>query len=141
MTKPTILVTGATGRTGFAVFEQLVARDFPVRALVRRKDGRSERLASLGAEVVMGDLLDIASLRSALDGVKRAYFVYPVADGLLEATANLAVAGEEAGLEALVNLSQIIAREGHPSPQSRRHWLVSRPGHMAPIRSRFPFSR
>ena len=66
MTKPTILVTGATGKTGAAVVEQLVARDFPVRALVRRHDERSERLASLGAEVIAGDLLDIESLRAAL---------------------------------------------------------------------------
>lgn len=124
MTKPTILVTGATGKTGAAVVEQLIAAGFPVRALVRRNDGRSERLASLGAEAVVGDLLDIGSLRSVLDGVGRAYFVYPPEDGLLEATANVAVAGKEAGLGALVNMSQIIAREGHPSPLSRQHWLA-----------------
>ena len=126
MTNPTILVTAATGKTGAAVVEQLAARDLPVRALARRSDQRSERLAALGAEVIVGDLLDIDSLRAALDGVKRAYFVYPPAAGLLEATANLAVAGEEAGLEALVNMSQIIARAGHPSPLSRQHWLAER---------------
>ena len=72
MTKPTILVTGAAGKTGAVVVEQLIAGGFPVRALVRRNDGRAEWLASLGAEAVEGDLLDIGSLRFVLDGVRRA---------------------------------------------------------------------
>lgn len=126
MTKQTILVTGATGKTGASVIGQLIDKGFPVRALVRRADERSERLAALGAAVIVGDLLDIASVRSAVDGVNRAYFVYPPAEGLLEATTCFAQAAKEAGLEAVVNMSQIIAREGHPSPLTRQHWLAER---------------
>ena len=126
MTNPTILVTGAAGETGAAVVAQLIDKDFPVRALVRRADERSAHLAALGAEVVVGDLLDIESLRSALEGAKRAYFVYPPADRLLEATTNFAVAAKQAGVEAVANMSQIIARAGHPSPLSRQHWLAER---------------
>ena len=126
MTNPTILVTGAAGKTGAAVVAQLIDKGFPVRALVRRADERSARLAALGAEVVVGDLLDIESLRAALEGAKRAYFVYPLADRLLEATTNFAVAAKEAGVEAVANMSQIIARAGHPSPLSRQHWLAER---------------
>ena len=33
--KPKILVTGAAGKTGAAVVEQMLGRGFPVRALVR----------------------------------------------------------------------------------------------------------
>ena len=123
MTLPTILVTGAGGKTGSYVVKQLIEDGSPVRAFVRRRDERAERLTSLGAEVVVGDLLDIESLRSALAGIKRAYFCYPPADRLLEATTNLAVVGKEVGLEAVVNMSQIIAREGHPSPLTHQHWL------------------
>ncbi len=126
MTNPTILVTGATGKTGALVVEQLIDKGFSVRALVHRRDKRSERLAARGAKVVVGDLLDAASLRPALEGVKRAYFVYPPADRLLEATTIFAVVAKEAGIEAVVNMSQIIAREGHPSPLSRQHWLAER---------------
>lgn len=126
MSKPTILVTAATGKTGSLVVEKLIAKDFPVRALVRRRDDRSARLESLGAEVVPGDLLDIESLRIAVEGVKRAYFVYPPADRLLEATTNFAHVARERGLESVVNMSQIIARAGHPSPLSREHWLAER---------------
>ncbi|MFQ5793314.1 MAG: NmrA family transcriptional regulator [Acidobacteriota bacterium] len=56
-------------------------------------------------------------------GIKRAYFCYPPADGLLEATTNFAAVGKEVGLEAVVNMSQFIAREGHPSPLTHQHWL------------------
>ncbi len=35
-----ILVTGAAGKTGAAVVEQMLDRGFPVRALVRRRDDR-----------------------------------------------------------------------------------------------------
>lgn len=123
MTTPTILVTGAGGKTGSYVVKQLIEDDFPVRAFVRRRDEKAERLTSQGADVVVGDFLDIESLRPAMAGIQRAYFCYPPADRLLEATTNFAAVGKEVGLEAVVNMSQIIAREGHPSPLTHQHWL------------------
>ena len=48
MSNPTILVTGATGKTGSAVVEQLLERGYAVRALARRHDDRSARLETLG---------------------------------------------------------------------------------------------
>ena len=121
--KPLILVTGSTGKTAMPVVEQLLERGYPVRALVHSIDGRSQRLGSLGAEVVQGDLLDLASVRAAMKGVKRLYFVYPPFDQLLEATTNVAVAARDEGVEAVVNMSQISAREHAPSPLSRQNWL------------------
>jgi NAD(P)H dehydrogenase (quinone) len=41
MLKPTILVTGATGKTGGATIAQLLALGYPVRALARQVDYRS----------------------------------------------------------------------------------------------------
>ena len=69
------------------------------------KDVRSEAFAKLGAEVVVGDLLDIDTVREAMEGVDAAYLVYPVRPGLLDATANFAQAAKEAGSPAIVNLS------------------------------------
>lgn len=46
MTKPIILVTGATGKTGAPVVRQLLERGYSVRAFVRKIDERSQRLAS-----------------------------------------------------------------------------------------------
>jgi uncharacterized protein YbjT (DUF2867 family) len=123
MSKPKVLVTGATGKTGAAVVEQLLERDYPVRALVRVRDERSERLEQLGAEVVLGDFLDLKSIRDAVQAVKRVYFVYPPRGELVEATAIIAVAAREAGVEAVVNMSQISARRDSQSPLARHHWL------------------
>ena len=123
-TNTLVLVTGAAGRTGAPVVEQLLDRGFPVRALVRVIDDRSARLEAMGAEVVLGDLLDLQSMRSATQNVKRIYFVYPPQGELLvEASTIMAVAARGAGVEALVNMSQISAREDAESPLARQHWL------------------
>ena len=122
--RPRILVTGAAGKTGSVVVKQMLDRGFPVRALVRRKDGRSAQLESLGADVVVADLLDLNAVRAAVHGIRRIYFVYPPQGELLvEATTIIAVAARAAGIEALVNMSQISAREDSKSPLARQHWL------------------
>ena len=77
MSKPLVLVTGSTGKTGTLVVEQLRARGNPVRAFVHQLDERSERLSELGAEVVAGDFNDLQSIRKAMRGVNRVYFCYP----------------------------------------------------------------
>ena len=41
MVKPRIIVTGATGKTGSVVASELLKAGYPVRAMVRREDGRS----------------------------------------------------------------------------------------------------
>ncbi len=124
MSKPMVLVTGATGKTGSPVVKQLLEKDFPVRAFVRRRDERSERLEALGAKVVLGDFLDLASVRAAMQGVKRVYFCYtPEGDHLLEAATNMAVAARDTGVDAVVNMSQISAREKASSALARHHWL------------------
>ncbi|MGO4211070.1 NAD(P)H-binding protein [Terriglobus sp. YAF25] len=59
-----ILVTGAAGRVGSVgrlVTEQLLERGFRVRAQVRVDDDRAAALGSLGADVVVGDLLDLGA--------------------------------------------------------------------------------
>jgi len=93
---------------------------------VRREDERSAALAELGAEVIVGDLLDLASVRAALDGVAGAYFVYPIKPDLLYATAAFAQAARKAGVETIVNMSQISARPEAESRAAREHWLGER---------------
>jgi uncharacterized protein YbjT (DUF2867 family) len=123
MRKSKILVTGSTGKTGAPVVRQLRERGYPVRALVRRLDERSERLSKLGAEIVVGDFTDLQSIRKAMKGVKRVYFVYPTqGDRLLQAATNVAIAARDEGIEGLVNMSQISAREPAKSPLSFQHW-------------------
>jgi uncharacterized protein YbjT (DUF2867 family) len=117
---------GSHGATGNHVARQLLAQELPVRAFVRQVDHRADELRELGAEIAVGDVRDFEAVRAALDGVERAYFTYPIADGLLEATATFAAAGKQTGLQTLVNMSQITARPDHASPAARQHWLSER---------------
>ena len=121
-----ILVTGATGKTGSYVVSRLIQMGLPVRALVHRRDQRAAGLESFGANTVVADFFDMDSLRHAVEGIRRAYFCFPPADGLLEAATNFAVVAKEAGFESVVNMSQMHAREGHPSSLTRQHWLAER---------------
>lgn len=126
MTQATILVTGATGYTGRKTVEILTAKGVPVRALVHKEDERSAELRAMGAEVVLGDLLDLNAVRSALEGIRTAYFVYPITPGLIDATARFAQAAKEAGVEAVVNMSQISARREAKSNAALDHWTAER---------------
>jgi NAD(P)H dehydrogenase (quinone) len=120
------LITGATGKTGAHTVRRLRERGLRVRALVHSLDERAHGLAELGAEVVQGDLLDFPSVSAATAGVTAAYFVYPIRPGLLEATANFAQAASEAGVHAIVNMSQISARREATSNAARQHWIAER---------------
>lgn len=101
-----VLITGATGDTGRAAVKELIALGLTVRAMVHSRNERSAALEKLGAEVVVGDLHDIDTIRVAMEGIDAAYFVYPVTAGLIEATVNFTQAAREAGVSTIVNLSQ-----------------------------------
>ncbi|MFI5586084.1 NAD(P)H-binding protein [Amycolatopsis sp. NPDC051758] len=120
------LITGATGKTGRATAELLLAGGHRVRAMVHRDDERSRALAAAGAEVVQADLLDLDDVTAAVQGVSGAYLCYPIRDGLLEATVNFAQAATEAGVRSVVDMSQISARRAAGSLAARQHWLAER---------------
>jgi uncharacterized protein YbjT (DUF2867 family) len=120
-----ILVTGAAGgaqgSTGRQVASLLLGQGIPVRALVHKLDSRSDELRQKGAEVVEDDLRDPASVQAAMQNVKRAYFTYPVADGLLEATTIFAAAARAGALELVVNNSQFQGIPGDPAFRDLQH--------------------
>src|SRR6478672_11300052 len=126
MSQGTVLVTAATGFTGGATVEEFLARGRHVRALAHREDARSKRLQELGAEVVFGDFLDQGAIRAAVQGVQHAYFCYPIRPGIIQATAYFAQAAKEAGIDCVVNMSQISAREDAKSHAAQDHWLAER---------------
>lgn len=127
MNSEKVLVTGATGKTGSETVELLLNEGFSVRALARKRDKRSDRLAELGADVVLGDIHDLSLIRDAFTDVKRAYFCYPPqGTHIVDATTVFAIGARDVGVETVVNMSQITAREDAPSPLSRQHWLSER---------------
>jgi uncharacterized protein YbjT (DUF2867 family) len=102
----TILVTGATGRVGRHVVDQLAKRGAAVRVLTRDP---SKAPFPTGVEVVQGDLLDIDALRGAFDGVRTLFLLNAVTgDEFTQAILTLNVA-REAGVERVVYLSVIHA--------------------------------
>jgi uncharacterized protein YbjT (DUF2867 family) len=127
MTTGTVLVTGAAGgqqgQTGRRVTELLRAQGVPVRAMVRTLDERADHLRGLGAEVVVGDFLDFASMQKAVDGVSTVYFAYPVQDGLLDATVNMAVAARNAGVTRLIDMVMLVSTPDAPTPRMRENYL------------------
>src|SRR5215813_13709970 len=127
-----ILVTGAAGAVGGigrSLTEFLLARGHKVRALVRREDERAEPLRRLGAEVVKGDLTDLASMHRAIEDCRRIYFGMSVSAAYLEATINIAAIARHHGVDAFVNMSQMTVSqmsisETTESPQHKQHWLA-----------------
>lgn len=119
-----ILITGATGDTGRAAVRESIALGLDVRAMVHKIDARSDALKALGAEVVVGDLLDINSVRDAMQGVEAAYLVWPVQPGLINATVNFAQAAKETGVKTVINLSQRSANRESSSDSCRDTFIA-----------------
>jgi len=127
-----ILVTGAAGRVGGigrTLTELLLRQGQAVRAMVRREDQRSQALRDMGAEVVVGDLLDLDSMHRAIDDCETMYFGTSVSDSYLAATVNAAAVAKHHGVKAFINmsqmtLSQMSITETTASPQQKLHWLA-----------------
>src|SRR5215208_3746529 len=127
-----ILVTGAAGRVGGVgrtVTELLLKQGKAVRAMVRSEDDRAQALRDMGADIVVGDLLDLDSMHKAIAGCERMYFGMSVSDAYLAATVNAAAVARHHGVKAFVNMSQMTLAqmsitETTPSPQHKLHWLA-----------------
>ena len=127
-----ILVVGSTGVLGRDVVRLLRAEGRPVRAMARLVAKASD-LASLGAEVVQGDLVDPASLARACAG---ATHVVAAAHGMLGSGRNRSEAVDDAGHRALVDAaraagvthvvytSALGASPGHPVDFFRTKYAV-----------------
>jgi len=123
MSKADILVSGATGRTGGAAIDELLKAGQKVRAYVRADDERAASFRKRGVEIAVGDFTDIDAIRAALEGIRSAYFLHPIRPGIIEATAYFAQAAKEAGVSAIVNMSQISARRESKSHAAQNHWI------------------
>ena len=83
----------------------------------------------MGAEVVVGDLLDLDSMHRVIAGCETMYFGMSVSDDYLAATVNTAAVAKHHGVKAFINmsqmtLSQMSITETTASPQHKLHWLA-----------------
>ncbi|MFC6835003.1 SDR family oxidoreductase [Halomarina ordinaria] len=128
MSDETVLVAGASGRTGRDVVDALLDAGVEVRAHTRSPE-EVETLELQGAsEVVVGDLLDFADARAAVRGVDTVVCAVgttlglgalrgPLVDG--KGVINLVDAATDEGVERFVLVSAIgvgDSREGMPRP-------------------------
>lgn len=98
----TILITGATGTIGSAVVRRLADHKVAVNALTR--DPNKAKFPD-GVTAVLGDMLDVASMRKALEGVSTLFLLNAVSpQELTEAILTLSLA-HEMGIQRVVYFS------------------------------------
>lgn len=110
--RATVLVTGATGNIGSALVPVLISKGVPVRALVRT-EAAAPALRAQGAEVVLGDLDDAASLSAAVSGIDQIFLLTWNGPTAVDHARNLVRAALAAGRPHIVRLS------AHGSEKSR----------------------
>ena len=124
------LVAGATGQTGRRIVQQLVQRNIPVKALVRDVEAARDILPQ-EAELVVGDVLQPATLKNALEGctvLLCATGAKPSLDPTgpykvdLEGTKHLVDAAKAQGIEHFVLVSSLcVSQFFHPL---NLFWLI-----------------
>jgi NAD(P)H dehydrogenase (quinone) len=107
--KPNILITLATGKTGYSTTVQLLQEGYRVRIYVRSKNRRALELQKLGAELVLGDFSDTQQWRKALAGIQNVYYCYPYKSGMAKDVSLFIEAAKEANINSVVFMGQRIA--------------------------------
>ncbi|HEY5021917.1 MAG TPA: SDR family oxidoreductase [Gemmatimonadaceae bacterium] len=129
---PLILLTGASGYVGGRLLKLLEHDGHRLRCLARRPDTLRPKIAS-STEVVCGDVLDRASLDSALQSVNVAYYLvhsmgssgsFEEADR--EAALNFGHAASRAGVERIIYLGGLGSDDAALSPHLRSRQEVGR---------------
>ena len=126
-----IAVTGSTGQQGGAVARKLVSEGWKVRALTRDLEKpQAQELASLGAELVAGDMENRSKLDAAFDG---AYGVFSVQnfwlpnvgfEGEIRQGKLVAEAARAAGVQHLVYSSVGAAHRGMGQKHFESKWII-----------------
>ena len=136
-TKPTpengkVLVTGATGYIGGRLVQELLARGYGVRTMLRAPvPGNEERWP--GSEVAVADASNPPALRAALNGIHTAYYlIHSLLLGPLEFEAvdaayarNFREAAEAAGVRRIIYLGGLGDVRAVLSPHLRSRMQVA----------------
>jgi uncharacterized protein YbjT (DUF2867 family) len=117
----TILITGATGKIGSALLDNLASTNVQVRALVRN-GSKVRALGKRGVEVFSGDFLEPQTLGPALDGVSAVFLLTPIHPHQVSQAANVIDAARGSGNDPhVVRLSVHQASHEAPTRISRQH--------------------
>ncbi len=124
-----ILVTGVTGYVGGRLVPKLLEAGYRVRCLARDPSRLQGRSWLNKVEVVQGDALSIEDLTKAMQGISAAYYlIHGMQGGKLNAerdlqvARNFAQAAEEARIENIIYLGELVDPAANLSPYLRaRH--------------------
>ena len=116
-----ILITGATGKVGSALLDNLGNADIKLRAFVRAET-EAQSLGELDLEVALGDFLKPETLGPALEGVSTVFLLTPIHPQQISQATNVIEAARESGNEPrVVRLSVHQASHEAPTRISRQH--------------------
>src|SRR5947208_11802692 len=108
--RPLILLTGGTGYVGGRLIPLLEKQAVRLRCLARSPEKMRSRVQP-GTEIVQGDVLDPASLDTALHGAQTAYYLVHLMSGSKDfekedrqAATNFAQAAKDAGVRRIIYL-------------------------------------
>lgn len=107
--KEKLLITSATGKTGFEATKYLLKDGYSVKILVRSNNTKALELEKLGAEICIGVLTNENDLNNALKDVKRVYYCHPFIPHLYENTKLFIKCAKANNIEAIVNMGQWLA--------------------------------
>jgi uncharacterized protein YbjT (DUF2867 family) len=100
--KKKILITLATGKTGYATALELLQEGYQIRILVRSRNEKALSLEKLGAEIAIGEFNNYEQLKDALEGIDTVYYCYPYKPGMhLDVPIFIKVA-QEANIKSVV---------------------------------------
>jgi uncharacterized protein YbjT (DUF2867 family) len=117
----TILVTGATGTVGRHLVQQLVHMGHPVRALTRNT---AKAKFPSNIEVMVGDLIQSATLKTALEGVKGFHLITFGGDDYapLQTGAEIVEMAERAGVKRVTVLRGATKKGRWEKRWKQAHW-------------------
>jgi uncharacterized protein YbjT (DUF2867 family) len=130
--RPFVLLAGATGYVGGRLIPLLETKDIVLRCLARSPE-RLRSHVKAATEVAQGDVLDLASLERAMQGVTTAYYlVHLMASSTdfekqdRQGAQNFAQAARQAGIQRIIYLGGLGDESGKLSPHLRSRQEVGR---------------
>ena len=116
-----ILITGATGKVGSALLDNLGNADIDLRALAH-DESEAHALGERGVETVPGDFLEPETLGPALEGASAVFLLTPIHPQQVHQATNVIQAAKVSGSDPhVVRLSVHQASHDAPTRISRQH--------------------
>ena len=103
-----ILITGATGKTGYEVAKSLAELSIPFKALIRNST-KASQMTELGGQPIIGSIEDDELLNQALEGVDKTLLLLPNSEHQLSLEKQFVDAAVKAGVKHVVKMSSMEA--------------------------------